>query len=158
MLVWALIVGLFAAASFAVAMQLRNQRAEIRGLNEKLHQMQDALLNATREMPAIEACQGEDILDSIENDDYRMANNLGRLNILLDQLNGLLQGGRDVDPTDRGPVYLDNELPIPLPGGMEFEGPGEFEKFSDMPPITEDEIASMDWELLFKRLQGEDFG
>jgi hypothetical protein len=103
----------------------------------------------------MEAPQNESILDSIENDDCEMAGNLGRLNVLLDQLNGLLHGGREAERGESKNVRFDDDWPIPLPGSQDFSCSDELEKFFNLPPISNEELVEADWESLFKRIQSD---
>ncbi|MHC4712371.1 MAG: hypothetical protein ACYTAN_03740 [Planctomycetota bacterium] len=153
MFAWAVGLAAFVGASVAVVATLRRQSAEIEGLRDELRSVGEAFDEAARQMVGAEVSRGRSILDSIENDDFRMANNLGRLNTLLDQLNGLLHGGRDTETSARHPFAYDEEWQIPYPGPIEFESADELRKFNNLPPISTDDITSADWDGLFKRIQ-----
>ena len=93
-----------------------------------------------------------EILDQMEDDDCEMGSNLGRLNLLLDQLNGLLQG-KDGAATERRRAQED--VMLPFAGLLDFSGLEEWKKFEDLPPISDEEMAATDWDLLFKRIQSD---
>lgn len=153
MLAWAVGVAALVGASVAVVANLRRQSAEIENLRDELQTVSESFEMVARQLAGAEIDRGRTILDSIESDDYRMANNIGRLNSLLDQLNGLLHGGRDVEGVERPSLCYEDHWQIPYPGPVEFESPEELRKFTNLPPISDDDITSADWEHLFKRIQ-----
>lgn len=149
MLGWATAVVAILGAGLVMTRHLRRQRTEFESLR-------DAVTETLIELRQLAPRQSEDALDDpVEVDgDYHMVNNLGRLNVLLDQLNGLLHGtGEVADVPERRPIFFGEEWP-PLPGGApDFDSPEEFKKFDMMGPISDEELEETDWDLLFKRIQ-----
>ena len=156
MFAWAVGVAALLGASVAVVANLRRQSGEIENLRDEIRTVSDSFEQVARLLAGAEADRGRTILDSIENDDYRMANNLGRLNSLLDQLNGLLHGGREVEGIEKPSLCYEDQWQIPYPGPVEFESPEELRKFNNLPPISDEDITSVDWDHLFKRIQTDD--
>lgn len=145
-----------AGAGIAVAAQMRRQRGEIMSLRRQVLDLTGALEREASghegfEMPG-------DVLENIENDDCRMAGNLGQLNHLLDQLNGLLQGGRDCGSIEAKGFSYHDHWQMPPHDPEEFESNEEITKFLQLPPISDEEITSTDWEHLFKRIQSDHLG
>lgn len=156
MMAWSLAFAGFLCVFAMVALQLRRQRSETGRLVAGVEAMQSVLEQAVHQFAETAPYRGEDILDSIEDDDCEMANNLGRLNLLLDQLNGLLHGGKAAGGYERRMSSGDEEWSIPYPGPVEFESPKELRKFNQLPPISDDDITTTDWDVLFRRLQSDE--
>lgn len=156
MIAWILASAGFLCVSVMVALQLRRQHREIGRLEARVAAMQSLLEQAIHQFADAAPYRGEDVLETIEGDDCAMANNLGRLNLLLDQLNGLLHGGRDAGGYKRRMSFGDEEWSIPYPGPVEFESPDELRKFNQLPPINDNDITATDWDTLFRRIQSDD--
>ena len=146
---WATAVVTILGAGLVMARHLRRQRTEFESLR-------DAVTETLIELRQLAPRQSEGALDDpveIEGD-YHMVNNLGRLNVLLDQLNGLLHGtGEVADVPERRPIFFGEEWPPPPGGAPDFDSPEEFKKFDMMGPISDEELEETDWDLLFKRIQ-----
>ncbi len=121
-------------------------RGEVKGLREDIEQ-------ARLEVRTMNALQSSDMLDGVENEDVEIASNLDRMNLLLDQLNGLLKGRGE--PAERRKVFFREEEP-PLDVPLDFASPDELRKFENMPPLSREEIESTDWEYLFNRIRTDD--
>jgi len=156
MAIWVFAIAAFLSASAAVAFEMSRQRRETARLRLQISAMQNSLEQAIHQFADVAPYRGEDILESIESDDTEMANNLGRLNLLLDQLNGLLHGGRDCTGFEQRMSSSGEEWSIPYPGPLEFESPDELRKFNHLPPISHEDITETDWERLFRRIQSDD--
>ncbi len=156
MLVWLSAVAAIVGASVAVAIQIGRQGREIGRLRDRLFTMQESFDLAIHQFAGLEASRGPDILDSMEDDDSEMASNIGRLNLLLDQLNGLLHGSRGQQGYERHMCSGEEQWSIPYPGPVEFENHEELRKFIYLPPISDDEITEADWDGLFRRIQKDD--
>lgn len=145
-----------AGAGIAVAAQIRRQRGEITNLRRQVRDLTGAIECEASHYEDFE--RPGDVLETIEDDDCKMAGNIGQLNLLLDQLNGLLQGGRDYGSCEaRGFPHHDHWQTPPY-DPEQFEDREEIAKFLQLPPISDEEIISADWEHLFKRIQSDDLG
>ncbi len=152
MLGWTLATIIGLVAWVAVALIARRQRMQLDVLQQELLALRDCVERSLFDLREVYPCKEDEILDQIEDDDSRMDNNLGRLNLLLDQLNGLLQG-RDVDRGERRRIMPDDDVMLPFAGLLDFSGLDEWRKIEDLPPISDGEIGSIDWDLLYKRIQ-----
>jgi len=158
MLAWIIAVASCSAMSLTAVFLLRRQRMHFEILQQELTGLREAVERSCydyeyeeEEPPESE----EDILDRIEDDDFEMGHNIGRLSDLLDQLNGLLH---DRSPhrrryTDR----LRRTRPLtPFAGLLDFKDIDEWQKFENLPPITDAELWEADWDRLFQRLRNDD--
>jgi len=152
MLGWAVAIGTGLVAGVAVGMLLRRQKALYAWLRGEITGLRDDIVQARCDLRALATPRGRDILDEVECEDYEIANNLDRMNFLLDQLNSLLKGKSPDALEDRRVVYRE-ELPL---CSLDFTSPEEFRRFESLPPISEEEIQDMDWDYLFRRIASED--
>ncbi|MCD6405398.1 MAG: hypothetical protein J7M19_06195 [Planctomycetes bacterium] len=144
---WATAVVAILGAGLVMTRHLRRQHTEFESLR-------NAVDETLIELRQVAPCQRDNALDDQVEDGYHMVNNLGRLNILLDQLNGLLHGpGEAADVPERRPLFFGEEWPPPPGGPPDFDSPEEFRKFDMMGPISGEELEDTDWDLLFKRIQ-----
>ena len=121
-------------------------RREIASIREELE--------PTCEPEDIPTGEEQKVLDSVENEDLEIAANLDRMNLLLDRLNGLLRGRAEPERLKRHIIF--REESIPMGWMLDFTSPDELQKFGNLPPITDEEMQSIDWECLFEKLRADE--
>jgi len=157
MLGWVAAVALAIAAGFAVGAFVRRERAFFGVLHEEVAGIREQVEDARLELKAMAGGQAGEMLNRVEYDDYEIADNLDRMNALLDQLNGLIKGKRHERREGRQPFFREDE---PHRGShlvpLDFASPEELRKFEALPPISDEEIKATDWEYLFNRIRTDD--
>jgi hypothetical protein len=153
MLEWTLIMAIGMVAGIAVTLLVRRELVLYAWLREEVTGLREEVDQARLEMRSISGFQSPDILDKVEGDDVEISSNLDRMNLLLDQLNGLIKGRGD-SHARRDIVFREEQPATEVP--MDFVSPEELQKFDHLPPLSEEEISSIDWEYLFNRIQSDD--
>ena len=152
MLMWALLMAAGMVAGAAVTLLVRRELVLHAWLRDEVTGLRDEVEQARLELHSVSGLQNVDVLDRVEGDDVEIATNLNRMNILLDQLNGLLKG-RGEAREHHAPVFREEQMPYEMP--LDFTSPEELQKFEGLPPLSEEEILSTDWECLFKQIRSD---
>jgi len=151
MLGWAVALAIGAVSGAAVALLVRRERTLDRWLRNEMSDLKDEVGQTCLDVRALASCRGQDMPGRVDGDDSEIADNLSRMNSLLDQLNGLLKGKKGADVEARRIIYRERKLP----GVFDFVSPEELQKFEALPPISDEEILSIDWDYLFKRISSD---
>ena len=151
MLGWAAILAGGLVAGAAIGILVRRERVLFDWLKEELAGLRENVDLARVEVRSLGPLASQDLLDCVEGDDVEIGGNLDRMNLLLDRLNGLLRGGTASHHGGPGPVFHEEDLP--LAAGLDFTSSEELMKFGNLPPLSEEEIESIDWEYLFNRIR-----
>lgn len=152
MLMWALVMAAGMVAGAAVTLLVRREIVLHAWLREEVTGLRDEVEQARLELHTVSGLQQVDMLDRVEGDDVEIATNLDRMNLLLDQLNGLIKG-RGESHERHAPVFREEQIPYDMP--LDFTSPEELQKFEGLPPLSEEEIRATDWECLFKRIRSD---
>lgn len=150
----ALILGVGMFAGVAVSFLIRRERTLLAWLSDEMSSIREEVDQTRLEMRTIGPFGSSDMLDSVEGEDVEIAGNLDRMNVLLDRLNGLLRGGSCESHEHKRIVFREEQLPLGF--GLAFSTPEELRKFGNLPPLSKDEIESIDWEYLFNRIRTDD--
>lgn len=151
MVAWALAIAGCAAGGIAAVMLVRRELVFQSWLRTELGDLRDEVDRTCFEIRGESTFSAAKALDECEGDEEEIASNLDRMNVLLDQLNGLIRGrGND---SHRRSFPGEGE---PLDMALDFTSPEELERFGALPPISEEEVRSIDWDYLLNRLGSED--
>jgi hypothetical protein len=151
---WAIAIAMGFSAGALVGILVRREKILYRWLRDEVTSLRDEVEEACVDMKALATPPAGQMLDQVEGDDFEIASNLDRMNVLLDQLNGLLKG-KTTDRFDFQQALREDGAQRALSEQCDFVSPEELRKFSALPPISEEELLSMDWEYLFRRISSE---
>lgn len=152
MLQLALMLAAGMVAGAAVTLLVRRERILHAWLRDEVTSLRDEVDQARLEIRSLNGTPST-MLDEVEGDDVEIAGNLDRMNLLLDQLNGLLKG-RGGSHEKRKMVFQEEPVTYDMP--LDFTTPEEFRKFESLPPLSSEEIESIDWDYLFNRIRSDD--
>jgi len=152
MLVWALVLAVGMVAGAAITLLVRRELVLHAWLRDEVASLRDEVEQARLELRSMSGFQSIDMLDRVEGDDVEIATNLDRMNLLLDQLNGLIKGRGD-GREKQAPVFHEEQMSLDTP--LDFTTPEELQKFESLPPLSEEEIKAIDWEYLFNRIRSD---
>ncbi len=149
-----LITAVIVLAGTTIALLVRRERALMGWVREEVSALHDNIDQSRMEVRSLAGISPESALDTVEDEEYEIAANIDRMNLLLDRLNGLLRGkAPEPRPEKRRIVFREETMPLGLM--LDFTSPEELEKFGSLPPISDEEMEKADWECLFEKLRSE---